>query len=166
MAGVYHNHVVFSSNDSTFIRSPFINNFNPILSQINMISQLSAGISVGYGYTFVYKRLIFSALLSVGIGAQKTYYRTMDGRNESFIPSLATSINAKNALRYDNQRFFVGILASYDNNFAINTKIFNNDKYIARVIAFTGYRFNIRKSEHKILRLLGLVDYNRKKRKQ
>lgn len=165
MAGIYHNHVVFSSNDSTFIRYPFIDNFNPILSQINMISQISAGASAGYGYTFVYKRLIFSVLLSVGIGGQKTYYRTMDGRNESFIPSLATSINAKNALRYDNQRFFVGILASYDNNFAINTKVFNNDKYIARVIAFTGYRFNIRKSERKILRALGLVDYNRKQRK-
>ncbi|MES2133934.1 MAG: DUF4421 family protein [Bacteroidota bacterium] len=166
MAGVYHNHVVFSANDSTFIRFPFINNFSPILSEINMISQLSAGVSIGYGYTFVYKRLIFSALLSVGVGAQKTYYRTMDGRNESFIPSLATSINAKNALRYDNQRFFIGILASYDNNFAINTKIFNNDKYIARVVAFTGYRFNIRKGERKILRALGLVDYNRKKRKK
>jgi hypothetical protein len=167
MAGVYHSHVVFSSNDSSLIKYPFINNFTPLMSEINQISQISAGVSGGYGYTLViYKKIMFSIVVNVGIGGQKTYYRKMDGENESLKLNLATNINAKNALRYDNLRFFVGVLATYDNNFAFNTKVFNNDKYIARVVGFAGYRFNIKKNGRKVLKALGLVDYNQKKSKK
>lgn len=167
MAGIYHSHVVFSSNDSSFIRYPFINNFSPALSEINQVSQISAGVSGGYGHTFViYKKFSFSIAVNIGIGGQKTYYRTLDGRDESFRINLATNINAKNALRYDNMRFFVGVLATYDNNFAFNEVMFNNTKYIARVVGFAGYRFNIKKNGRKVLRFMGLVDYNRKKTKK
>lgn len=164
MAGVYHSHVVFSSNDSSFIRSPFMNNFSPILRQINQISQISAGLSGGYGYTFViYKKFSYSIAVNLGLGAQKTYYRTIDGHDESFKLNLATNMNAKNALRYDNMRFFVGVLATYDNNFAFNEVMFNNTKYIARVVGFVGYRFNIKKNGRKVLKAFGLVDYDQKK---
>ncbi len=162
MAGVYHSHVVFSSNDSTFIKYPFINNFSKLLSEINQISQISAGISGGYGYTFVYQKIIFSVAINVGAGGQKTYYRTLDGMNESLKLNSTVNINAKNAIRYDNLRFFIGVLATYDNNFAFNTKIFNNDKYIARVVGFIGYRFNIKQNGRKFLKALGLVDYDKK----
>ena len=162
MAGVYHSHVVFSANDSTFIRYPFINNFSPLLSEINQISQITAGVSGGYGYTFVYKKIIFSIALNVGIGGQKTYYRTMEGSDESLKLNLTSSLNAKNAIRYDNLRFFIGVLTSYDNNFAFNSKVFNNEKYIARVVGFVGYRFNIRQNGRKLLRGMGLVDYEKK----
>jgi len=162
MAGVYHSHVVFSSNDSTFIKYPFINNFSKLLSEINQISQISAGISGGYGYTFVYQKIIFSVAINVGAGGQKTYYRTLDGMNESLKLNSTVNINAKNAIRYDNLRFFIGVLATYDNNFAFNTKIFNNDKYIARVVGFIGYRFNIKQNGRKVLKALGLVDYDKK----
>jgi hypothetical protein len=161
MAGVYHSHVVFSSNDSTFIKSGLINSFSPLLSEINQISQISAGVSCGYGYTFVYKKLIFSILANAGLGGQKTYYRTMQGDDESLRINLATHVTAKNALRYDNLKFFVGILASYEGDFAFNTKIFNNQKYIARVVCFTGYRFNIKNNGRKFLKALSLVDYDK-----
>jgi len=167
MAGIYHSHVVFSSNDSSFIRYPFINNFSPALSTINQVSQISAGVNGGYGHTFViYKKFSFAIALNVGIGGQKTYYRTIDGQDKSFRINLATAINAKNALRYDNMRFFAGVLATYDGNFAFNEVMFNNTKYIARVVGFVGYRFNIRQNGRKVLRALGLVDYNRKKNKK
>lgn len=163
MAGIYHSHVVFSANDSSFIRYPFIPYFTPALSEINQVSQISAGISGGYGHTFViYKKFSFSIAVNVGIGGQKTYYRTLDGRNKSFKLNPATAINAKNALRYDNMRFFVGVLATYDGNFAFNEVMFNNTKYIARVVGFVGYRFNIRKNGRKVLKALGLVDYNQR----
>lgn len=164
MAGVYHSHVVFSSNDSSFIRYPFMNNFSPVLSEINQVSQISAGLSGGYGYTFViYKKFSYSIAVNLGVGAQKTYYRTIEGSDESFKLNLATNMNTKNALRYDNMRFFVGVLATYDNNFAFNEVMFNNTKYIARVVGFVGYRFNIEKNGRKVLKAFGLVDYNRKK---
>lgn len=167
MAGIYHSHVVFSSNDSSFIRYPFINNFSPSLSEINQVSQISAGINGGYGYTFVfYKKFSFAIAVNVGIGGQKTYYRTVDGRDKSFRINLATAVNAKNALRYDNMRFFAGVLATYDGNFAFNEIMFNNTKYIARVVGFVGYRFNIKQNGRKVLRFMGLVDYNRKKSKK
>jgi len=167
MAGIYHSHVVFSSNDSSFIRHPFIHNFSPLLSEINQISQISVGVSGGYGYTLViYKKFIFSIAVNVGAGVQKTYYRKMDGTDESLKLNLATNVNAKNALRYDNLRFFIGVLATYDQNFAFNTSVFNNDKYIARVVGFAGYRFNIKKNGRKLLKAIGLVDYNQKKSKK
>lgn len=167
MAGIYHSHVVFSSNDSSFIRYPFINNFSPALSEINQVSQISAGLSGGYGHTFViYKKFSFAIAFNVGIGGQKTYYRTIGGQDKSFRINLATAINAKNALRYDNMRFFAGVLATYDGNFAFNEVMFNNTKYIARIVGFVGYRFNIKQNGRKVLRALGLVDYNRKKSKK
>lgn len=166
MAGIYHSHVVFSANDSTFIRYPFINNFTSLLTEINQISQISAGGSGGYGYTFVYKKIILSAALNIGLGGQKTYYRTLEGKNEDLKINLATSINGKMALRYDNIRFFIGALASYDNNYAFNTRVFNNEKYIARVVGFVGYRFNIKQNGRKVLRAIGLVDYNKKKKRK
>lgn len=163
MAGVYHSHVVFSSNDSSFIRYPLMTEFSPGLSEINQVSQISAGVSGGYGHTFVmWKKLSFSIAVTLGAGVQKTYYRTLDGRNESFRLNPATAVNAKNALRYDNLRFFVGVLATYDGNFAFNEVMFNNTKYIARVVGFVGYRFNIRQNGRKVLRAIGLVDYNSK----
>ena len=164
MAGVYHSHVVFSSNDSTLIKYPFISDFSPLLSEINQISQISAGVSGGYGYTHVYKKLIFSIVLNVGMGGQKTFYHTKQGADESLKLNLATNLNVKNAIRYDNLKFFIGVLASYDNNFAFNTKIFHNEKYIARVVGFVGYRFNIKQNGRKVLKAMGLVDYNQKKR--
>ncbi len=162
MAGIYHSHVVFSSNDSAFIKYPFINYFSPLLSEINQISQITAGASGGYGYTFVYKKIIFSLALNIGLGGQKTFYRTIEGDNESLRLNLTSSINAKNAIRYDNLRFFIGVLTSYDNNFAFNSKVFNNEKYIARIVGFVGYRFNIKQNGRKVLKFMGLVDYENK----
>lgn len=162
MAGVYHSNVTFSANDSTLIRFPFTDKFSPLLSEINQITQLTIGLSGGYGYTFVRKKIILSFAVNAGAGGQKTYYRTLDGGSESLKLNPTSSINAKHVIRYDNLRFFIGVLASYDNNFAFNSTVFNNNKYIARVVGFAGYRFNVKQNGRKLLRAMGLVDYNRK----
>lgn len=98
--------------------------------------------------------------LTIGAGGQKTYYKKMDGQNESFRINLLTSINGKSALRYDNQNYFVGLLAAYDNSFAFNTRIMNVDRYLGRMVAFVGYRFDASKQERKVLKWLKLIDYN------
>ena len=161
MAGVYHSTVAFVASDSTIIKYPFINKFTPLLKEINRISQLTAGLSGGYGYSFVYKKIIFSIALNIGIGGQKTYYRTLDGRSEELKLNFAANINAKNAIRYDNLKFFVGVLTSYDNNVAFNPQIFNTEKYISRIVGFVGYRFNIKKNGRKILKAMSLIDYKK-----
>lgn len=160
LAGIYHSHLAYFSNDSTFLRYPFMNNFSPLLSEINQISQISAGVMGGYAYTFVYKKISLSMALTIGAGGQKTYYKKMDGQNESFRINLLTSINGKSALRYDNQNYFVGLLAAYDNSFAFNTRIMNVDRYLGRMVAFVGYRFDASKQERKVLKWLKLIDYN------
>lgn len=161
MAGVYHSNVAFVASDSTIIKYPFINKFTPLLTEINRISQMTVGISGGYGYTYVYKKIIFSIAVNIGIGGQKTYYRTLDGGAESLKLNLAANINAKNAIRYDNLKFFVGVLTSYDNNVAFNPKVFNTEKYISRIVGFVGYRFNIKKNGRKVLKAMGLIDFKK-----
>lgn len=161
MAGVYHSNVAFVAADSTIIKYPFINKFTPHLIEINKISQLTVGLSGGYGYTFVYKKIIFSVAINIGVGVQKTYYRTLSGGAQSLKLNLAANINAKNAIRYDNQNFFIGVLTSYDNNVAFNPQVFNTEKYIARIVGFVGYRFNIKKNGRNILKAMGLIDYNK-----
>jgi hypothetical protein len=162
MTGIYHSHVLFSSNDSTFVRAPFANYFSDLLKNVNKISAITVGISGGYGYTFVYKRIIFSTAINVGLGGQKTNYTTIDKKGHSQPLDFSVSFNAKAAIRYDNLKFFTGIMSTYDNNHAFNAKKFNTETYIAKVVVFVGYRFNTKKKERKLLRKMGLIDYNKK----
>ncbi|MEO6302461.1 MAG: DUF4421 family protein [Bacteroidia bacterium] len=162
MAGLYHSYVTLFSNDTTFIKHPLTQNFSPLLSKINKITQVSLGLSGGYGYTYVYKKIIFSAAVNIGLGGQKTSYNLLEGKKESLKPNVTVSLNAKNAIRYDNLRFFVGVLTSYDNNLAFNSSVFNNEKYIARIVGFVGYRFNIKQNGKKVLKAMGLIDYEKK----
>lgn len=161
MTGVYYSNVALVAGDSTIIKYPFINKFTPLLTGINKISQTTFGVSCGYGYTYVYKKIIFSIAVNIGIGGQKTYYRTLNGGAEELKLNLAANINAKNAIRYDNLKFFIGFLTSYDNNVAFNPKVFNTEKYISRLVGFVGYRFNIKKNGRKVLKAMGLVDFKK-----
>ena len=163
MTGIYHSHVIFSSTDSTFTKYPFNNYFSPLVNDINKISVITVGISGGYGYTYVHKKIILSTAAGIGIGGQKTNYTTIDDKGHTLYFNLSAHVNAKGSIRYDNQRFFSGLLATYDNNFTFNSKLFNTESYIAKVVFFVGYRFNIKQNGLKMLKALGLVDYKNKK---
>ena len=117
MTGLYHSHVLFTAQDSTFVKYSLSNSFSPLLYSVNKISIITVGASVGYGYTYVYKKIIYSTALNVGFGGQKTNYTTLDGNGHTLSLNPSAHVNAKAALRYDNLQSFVGILASYDNNF-------------------------------------------------
>jgi hypothetical protein len=160
MTGIYHSHVVFSSSDSAFVKYPIRSYFSPLLNEINRISVISVGVSGGYGYTFVHKKILFSTAVNVGLGGQKTNYTTIDNNGHSLPLSLSIHVNAKAALRYDNIKFFTGVLATYDTNYSPITKNFNTDSYISRVVLFVGYRFNIKRNGRKLLKAMGLIDYN------
>lgn len=159
MTGLYHSHVVFSSQDSTFTKHPFANYFSPILNEVNKISVIVIGLSCGYGYTYVYKKIILSSAINIGLGGQKTNYTTLDKIGHSLGLRLASHINAKAAIRYDNLKFFTGLLATYDSNFAFKPQEFNVESYVSRIVFFVGYRFNIKRNGRKILKAMRLVDY-------
>ena len=162
MTGIYHSNVTLSSNDSTFVKHPFNGYFSPLLSEVNKISVITVGISGGYGYTYVYKKIIFSTVANIGVGGQKTNYTTIDRKEHSLVLNLATNLNAKTALRYDNLKFFSGVMATYENNISFNFKLFNTQSYISKIVLFAGYRFNMKRNGKKVLKAMGLIDYNKK----
>lgn len=162
MSGIYHSHVLFTSRDSTFAQHSLSNFFSPTLYSINKISVITVGLSGGYGYTYVFKKIIYSSVINIGLGAQKTNYTTLDGNGHTLSINPSFHINAKATLRYDNLRYFAGILASYDNKFTYNPTLFNTENYIAKIVCFVGYRFNIKQNGRKVLKAMKLVDYDTK----
>ena len=160
MVGLYHSYTLITASDSTLIARPLRPVFSPELYDIYRISLITVGLSAGYGYTFVYKKIILSSAVNVGFGGQKTNYETVDNRGHTLSINPSVHLNAKAAVRYDNLRFFIGILSTYDNNYTLNPELFNTESYIARVLLFTGYRFNIKQNGRKVLKAMGLVDYN------
>lgn len=160
MTGLYHSYTLFTAFDSTLVTAHLRPLFSPELHDIYRISLITAGLSGGYGYTFVYKKIILSSAINVGFGPQKTNYETKDEKGHTLSINPSAHLNAKGAIRYDNLRFFIGILSSYDNNYTLNPKLFNTESYIARIVVFSGYRFNIKQNGRKALRALGLIDYN------
>lgn len=160
MTGLYHAYTLFTSNDSAFVPGSLRSSFNYQLHPVHHISLITVGLSAGYGYTLVYKKIILSTAINLGLGGQKTNYGTLDGNEHSLALNPAVNLNAKAAIRYDNLRFFIGILSSYNNNYTLNPHLFNTENYVARVLIFSGYRFNIKQNGRKVLRAIGLVDYN------
>jgi len=160
MVGLYHSYTLFTSFDSTFIPRPLRDTFSLALSDIHRISLITIGLSGGYGYTYVYKKIVLSTAINVGFGGQKTNYETLDRKGHTLSVNPSVHLNVKGAIRYDNLRFFIGILSTYDNNYTLNPEMFNTESYIARILIFSGYRFNIKQNGHKFLRAMGLVDYD------
>ncbi len=160
MVGFYHSHVDLTCNDSSFVKYPLKPLFTEALYNITSLSVLGAGLTVGYGYTYVRKKIVFSTALNVGAGGQKTDFAKNDGSSENMPLNLTLHLSAKAALRYDNLKFFSGVLATYDNNYTPFVISFNSENYIGKVVLFVGYRFNIRKNGEKILKKMGLIGYN------
>jgi hypothetical protein len=160
MLGLYHSYGLFTSFDSTFISTQLRDQFSADLYDIRNVSLITVGLSGGYGYTFVYKKIILSSVVNLGFGAQKTNYETIDQIGHTLAINPSVHLNAKAAIRYDNLRFFVGILSNYDNNYTLNPRLFNTQSYIAKIMLFGGYRFNIHQNGKKVLKALKLIDYN------
>ncbi|MBL7932609.1 MAG: DUF4421 family protein [Bacteroidia bacterium] len=159
MAGLYHSYFLGTS-DSSFIPLALRNEFSPELRTINRISIYTLGLSAGYGYSFVYKKIILTAAFNIGAGAQINNYETNDKVGHALPINASLHLNSKAAIRYDNYRFFVGLMSNYSNNYALSPRLFNTETYTARLVLFCGYRFNIKQNGRKVLRTLGLVDYN------
>lgn len=160
MTGLYHSHVDFNSGDSAFLKYPLTPYFSQSLYNINKLAVIVVGLSGGYGYTFVHNKMIFSTAINIGAGGQKTNFTKTNHDHYKAPLNLAIHLNAKAALRYDNLKFFVGVLAAYDTNYTPFVINFNTENYIGKVVVFSGYRFNLRQNGRKVLKAMKLVDYN------
>lgn len=160
MLGVFHAYTLFTSHDSSIIARSLQPLFSPGLRDIYQISLATAGLSAGYGYTLVFKKIILSSAINAGFGAQKTSYVITSGKEQELAINPSIHLNLKAAIRYDNLRFFIGLLSNYDNKYTINPELFNTQNYTARIVVFSGYRFNVKQNGRKVLKAMGLVDYN------
>ena len=159
MTGLYHSHIDVTCDDSTY-NSPFDQSFSVLIKNMRKITVITAGLSGGYGYTWVYKKILFSTALNIGLGGQKVNY-TLSDHNTKVLPlNLGLHFTGKASLRYDNLRFFSGIMATYDNNNSAFVMHVNTTNYLGKVVAFAGYRFNLKNNGRRVLKALGLVDYN------
>lgn len=158
LLGIYHAHNVFAASDSGFV-GVFREGFSEKVQRIKTVSVITVGVNGGYGYTHVYRKIVSGVLVNVGAGGQKTNYKTLDEQGHSLELSLALKANVKLMMRYDNLRFFSGIMATYDNNYMINKSMLNCNSYLGKVLFFAGYRFNAKKNGEKVLKALGLIDY-------
>ena len=157
MAGVYHSYAELRGEDTTLVSYPFRDNFSDQVNTIKKLTSTTLGLSIGYGYTYVYKKIIFSNCLNVGMGGQTTNFYTIDDSHFKQPICSSVHVNAKSTLRYDDLRFFSGVLATYENNYALSTTNFKTENYMAKVMVFVGYRFNF--NSRKILKKLKLIDY-------
>ncbi|MBC7695637.1 MAG: DUF4421 family protein [Burkholderiales bacterium] len=160
MAGIYHSHVDFTCDDSSF-NAPFEPSFSKLIKDMNKITVIVIGLTGGYGYTMVHKKILFSTAINFGAGGQKLNYTLSDRHIQNLPLNMAIHLTAKASLRYDNLRFFVGILATYDNNYSAFVMHFNSSNYMGKAVAFVGYRFNLKNNGRNILKALRLVDYNK-----
>ena len=160
MTGFYHSHVLFSSTDTDLIKNPFRYYFSDLLNGINKISVITIGVSGGYAYTYVHKKIIASTVMNIGLGGQKINYTTLADGGHTLSIKPTENFTAKAALRYDNLRFFSGIMAAYDKSLNFNSTRFNTEHYSGRLVLFAGYRFNIKKNGRKVLKAMRLIDYN------
>jgi hypothetical protein len=160
MTGLYHSHVDLTCNDSSFLKYPLKPYFSQSLYNITKLSVIGAGLSAGYGYTYVRRKILVSTAVNLGAGGQKTDFSRNNGSSENIPLNLTLHLSAKAAVRYDNLRFFTGVLATYDNNYTPFVISFNSENYIGKIVVFVGYRFNIRQNGEKILKKMGLIGYN------
>lgn len=158
MAGLYHSHIDFTCDDSTYI-APFEPSFSLLIKNMRKTTVIAVGLSGGYGYTWVYKKILFSTALNIGAGGQKLNYILNDHNMHALPLNMALHLTGKASLRYDNLRFFSGIMATYDNNYSAFVMHINTTNYLGKVVVFAGYRFNLKHNGRRVLKAMGLVDY-------
>lgn len=159
MTGLYHSRIDFTCDDSSY-SAPFEESFSQLLKNMKKITVGVIGLSGGYGYTYVYKKILVSTALNIGLGGQKVNYTLLNNDLHVLPLNLAIHVNAKASIRYDNLKFFTGILATYDTKYSPFVLHINAENYMGRVVAFIGYRFNLKNNGRNVLKALRLVDYN------
>lgn len=159
MTGLYHSHIDFTYDDSTYT-PPFEESFSWLIKNMRKTTVIAAGLSGGYGYTWVHKKILFSTALNIGLGGQKINYKLSDHSAHELPLNMGIHFTGKASLRYDNLRFFNGIMATYDNNYSAFVMHFNTTNYLGKVVVFAGYRFNLKHNGRRVLKAMGLVDYN------
>jgi hypothetical protein len=144
--------------DSSLISTTFQPYFDS-LSNIKEGSVQSFGLSAGYIHTFVKQKAYLTISIVPGAGFDQTTYERTNNTNFRGPFNFGTKANLRLGVGYDTGTFFVGVMGVYDYfyNFNGSSSAFNYST--GKAMAYLGYRFKYEKTEKKILRKLGLIDY-------
>jgi hypothetical protein len=125
--------------DSSIIPSEVSDSFEPSLHLIDL-NILSASVSFGYMYSFVYKKRFFLTLsLIPGININGGDYYT-DSRNYNSA-SINLKLNSLNAIGYNSRKFFTGFKFFSDAYFSTLEKKLLAEIGHGKLSLFVGYRF-------------------------
>jgi len=125
--------------DSSIVPPEFSNDFDPLL-HMRDLNLLNVSISLGYMYTFVYKKDFFLTLsLIPGLSINAVDFYT-DTRNYNS-PGINIKINTMNAIGYNNQKFFTGFNLISESYFSRLGSKRTVEIGSGRFNFFVGYRF-------------------------
>ena len=125
--------------DSSIVPQEAYEYFNPDL-YISDLNIISASLSFGYMYSFVYRKRFFLTLsLIPGINISSGDYHT-DTRNYSPL-SIHLKLNSRNAIGYNSKKFFTGFQFNADAYFSSFEKKLLAEIGHGNFSLFIGYRF-------------------------
>jgi len=125
--------------DSSIVSNEVSEYFEPALRLVDL-SILSASVSFGYMYSFVYKKRLFLTLsLIPGLNINAGDYYTDDRIFNS--PSINLKLNSLNAIGYNSSRFFTGFQFLADAYFTHLEKKLSAEIGHGKLSFFIGYRF-------------------------
>ncbi len=125
--------------DSSVIPAEISEYFSPDL-YFTDLNVLSASISLGYMYSFVYKKRFFLTLsLIPGLNISAGDFYTVD-RNY-YNPTINLKVNSRNAIGYNSIKFFTGIQFVGNSYFSRLDKKLLAEIGHGKLSLFIGYRF-------------------------
>jgi hypothetical protein len=125
--------------DSSIVPNEVSDYFEPGLHLVDL-NILSVSASIGYMYSFVYKKRFFLTLsLIPGLNVNAGDYFT-DTRNFNS-PSINLKLNSLNAIGYNSSRFFTGFQLLADAYFTRLEKKLSTEIGHGKLSFFIGYRF-------------------------
>jgi hypothetical protein len=131
---------MFEMDADSSIISPEVSGYFDSQLWMSDLSVLSAAISFGYMYTFVYKKHYFLTLsLIPGINFNGGDFFT---NTRNYIsPNFNLKLNSMNAIGYNGQRFFAGFSLVADGFFSRLEKKLSVEIGSGKLNIFVGYRF-------------------------
>ena len=130
-------HLSFIRADSSILPIEYENSFNP-QAQITEMNTLHFKQSIGYAYTFIYKK--FYLTLSAFPGVALTLGAVQSDGGKYNPTNLNFSFDSKSGLGYNSRKWYAGVYAIYNyQNMQLTEELaFNNN--LAEIRFFVGYR--------------------------
>lgn len=158
LLGIYYSYFDATANEA-LVSPPFRGSFDS-LSYIRSAHTHNFGMNLGYIYTLVFlKKYYATASLVQGFGGEQMGYIRENNSSYQKLVGGAGKLHMRLALRYDNEKYFIGSMVITDYVLLSGKSSSTFDYSYGKFLVYIGYRFSILKAERKLLRNLKIIDY-------